>query len=145
VDDADERAVCADTQGQHAHNCERNSRLSPEDTTCVAGVTFDRLEEGRGSRLAVRLARLLRTAEANVRLPPSLVTRKTASLQFFGGFVEVRGDLVLEIAVEVTSTKQGPQARGDASEPAHDSSVGMLKKRPMMPVVCSQAADSTDS
>ena len=97
VDDAEQRGVDADADGEDEHGHDGEPRASSHQAGAVANVLPQGLEPVPGGADAIVLARPCHVAEGNARAPAGLVPRNAAIAQPRLFTFEVRTDLVREV------------------------------------------------
>ena len=97
------------------------------------------------ARVSVRLLCLRNASEAPKSREPRLRGRVTALKVFVSGFVEMAGDLLVQLVVELARTHQPADARQEQTQASHHTFSGILRNRATIPVACCHAASSADS
>jgi hypothetical protein len=111
VDDAEDRGVGADAQGERHDRGGREDRVAPQAPDAVPEILEERLDDGRSRLVEARLLVLLDAAEGEERLPARLLGRQAALDQLARLHVEVEAHLFVHLFLDRAPPPERLQGR----------------------------------
>ena len=146
VDDAVTNGVRADAQ----RNCEDRGSGEPpfleHQAACESQVLRDILEHAEAARLAVLHMQGSDGAHSDRGLAARLFRRQALADVVFGQHLNVGGQLLREIAIEIGTADNSPKPRDEPSEERHEDFLGeRLSTRSITPATRSQFRASAAS
>ena len=136
--------VGADTQADREHRNGRRAAVLAERSNRIAQVPQQILQPGQRPPLAISLPRLLRSAQANQRLPPRFVTAQSSAHPVLRMHRHMALDLRGKIILCFPRARHSPQPHPQRSQPTHrkphHASAAGVTKRARISVVCSHSA-----
>ena len=133
VQDREDRGVGADAEGKRQDDRDRESRTLDERAAGVAQVLPEVVQPGERPDLPVDLPGLRDAAEAAQGRLTRGLGRQSLSDVLLRRFRQMARDLVVEVAVHLPRSDEGPQPRQKDPQARHDGSSEILKKRSTMP------------
>ena len=117
VDEAEERRVGADAEGERQRHDNGERGALPEHSDRVAHVLREDVEPGQAALLAVHFAETVRPAELQEGLASRVRGGEPAPLEFVGQELEVRPQLFVELTLQPILRDERSQPRPDQSKP----------------------------
>src|SRR5690606_38540501 len=140
VDDAVDRGVGADGESERQHGTGREQERGDEPSAGVPHVASRLLQPAKGTRLAICLTQAGYVTEVLSRGASRPGRIHSLTDELLCGFVDVRGDLLLEVPIRTPVACEPEQTREEDPEAGHEPSSWMLRKRETMSVACCQSA-----
>ena len=144
VEEREYRRHRARAHRQNNQHDEREAVRAPERADRVREIAAKVIEPEEAGLVAIGLFRHGHGAEVSPSRPARVFGRETLANVVISSFVEVRVDLVPELAFATARPAEPAQPCQQDPQLRHDSS-WMVKKRATMPVACCHAAASTRS
>ena len=116
---AKDGGVCADAEGESEDGDSGEGGRFAEHAKGEAKVLEKRVEKRKAAGFAVLLFGLLRAAETDVSLPARFGGGEAAAEIFLYGELQVCGHFGVEVAVELSAAKEGPQPVKGLAEPGN--------------------------
>ena len=143
VHQAVDRRRAAETQAHHQQREGGEAGVAPQRADRQPQVADDDLEPGHAALVPVRFAKLRDAVELHPGRADRRVARHAGAFQRLGPKLDVRRDLVVQVAIELASGEERGDARQEAMQAAHhDGTFWSCSMRLMTPETRSQFAVS---
>src|SRR5262249_38333639 len=114
VDDAEDCRVGADPKREGADGNRGQAAVPAEHAECVEQILAKLVDEGAGPDVSDRLSHLLNTSELDERGAPGLAVRHACGTSFVRRHLDVRVQLVVQIALDAVAKGEVPPNACDA-------------------------------
>ena len=138
-----DRSVDADADGQREQRQRGKARIPAQRSQCIANVLEEAIEQRQSASLAMSFAELRDTAKMQPRSAQRFIRRKAAAPVVFCEQIEVRLQLLAEIAVQTRGSEERPDAVKKLAHRGHRFAI--CSRRPMVPATRSQSRASAAS
>lgn len=145
VHHAERHSVRPDSERQCHDRRDGKARSPAHHSQRVLQIPPSVVEPCERASVSVCLFGLRHAAEAAERRTARFSRRQTLPDVFLDGLLEMRGNLLAQVAIQLTRVKQPAQACQKDTQPSHDTFSRTLKKRATIPVACCHATSSARS